>query len=372
VLDFPSWAVATAPYRAVGGSVPRVTDTPARAPTATASTATAPLRLRTREVREAEEQEQLSPIATKARDSRGRDRTEPGDDHRTAFERDRDRILHSKAFRRLKHKTQVFLNPEGDHFVTRLTHTLAVAQVGRAIASSLALNGPLTEAICLGHDIGHAPFGHTGEEALTPYVEGEWQHAIHGVRVVELLEPLNLTRETRDGISQSSWKNDPPPFTAEGWVCRYADRIAYLAHDVEDAVRGGVIAPTDVPTRFRDAFGPPGPAWIDTMVRQVVTDSLEAGRITMDPVAFTTMDELRDWMFDHVYLRAEARAHSARAVRVIRDLVEWFADHPDRIPDAYRLPGSSHLQAAVDHVAGMSDRHALRLHDERFRPAGLY
>jgi dGTPase len=347
----------------LGGSVRRVTTTPATS---------SPLRLRTRSVREEEERDRLSPIATCAADTRGRDRDEAPDDHRTAFERDRDRILHSKAFRRLKHKTQVFLNPEGDHFVTRLTHTLAVAQVGRAIAATLALNEPLTEAICLGHDIGHAPFGHTGEEALTPYVEGEWQHAIHGVRVVEVLEPLNLTLETRDGISQSSWRNDPPPITSEGWVCRYADRIAYLAHDVEDAIRAGVIAPIDVPARFRTAFGPPGPAWIDAMVRQVVEDSLVAGRVTMDGDAFAAMDALRDWMFERVYLRDEARAHSARAVRVIRDLVEWFAAHPEAIPAAYRLPSSSDLQAAVDHVAGMSDRHALRLHDERFRPAGLY
>jgi dGTPase len=330
------------------------------------------LRSRTREVREREERERLSSIATCAADTRGRDRDEPPDEHRTAFERDRDRILHSKAFRRLKHKTQVFLNPEGDHFVTRLTHTLAVAQVGRSIAAALALNEPLTEAICLGHDIGHAPFGHTGEEALTPYVDGEWQHAIHGVRVVEVLEPLNLTVETRDGISQSSWRNDPPPITAEGWVCRYADRIAYLAHDVEDAIRAGVITASDVPVRFRDAFGPPGPAWIDAMIHKVVQDSLTAGHVTMDGEAFATMDALRDWMFERVYLRDEARAHSARAVRVIRDLVEWFAANPAAIPDAYRLPTSSDLQAAVDHVAGMSDRHALRLHDERFRPAGLY
>jgi dGTPase len=345
---------------------------PRPAPDLVAAGAPAAIRHRTRAVREAEERRYLSAAATRSEDTRGRDVAEPEDDHRTAFEHDRDRILHSKAFRRLKHKTQVFLNPEGDHFVTRLTHTLAVAQVGRAIAATLALNEPLTEAICLGHDIGHAPFGHTGEEALTPYVEGEWQHAIHGVRVVEVLEPLNLTVETRDGISQSSWKNDPPPFTAEGWVCRYADRIAYLAHDVEDAVRAGVIVPDDVPARFRDAFGRPGPAWIDTMVRQVVTDSIAAGHVTMDPAALALMNELRDWMFERVYLRAEARAHSARAVRVIRDLVEWFAEHPDAIPDAYRLPSSSDTQAAVDHVAGMSDRHALRLHDERFRPAGLY
>ncbi len=345
-----------------------MTADPAPAP----ASAPAAVRHRTRAVREAEEHERLSPIATKASATRGRDVPEEPDPYRTAFERDRDRILHSKAFRRLKHKTQVFLNPDGDHFVTRLTHTLAVAQVGRAIASSLALNEPLTEAICLGHDIGHAPFGHTGEEALTPYVEGEWQHAIHGVRVVEKLEPLNLTVETRDGISQSSWKNDPPPVTAEGWVCRYADRIAYLAHDVEDAVRAGVLVPTDVPVHFRDAFGPPGPAWIDTLVHQVVEDSLAAGRVTMDPGALASMNQLRDWMFERVYLRDEARAHSTRAVRVIRDLVEWYAARPEVIPGAYRLVDSSDLQAAVDYVAGMSDKYAMRMHDERFRPAGLY
>jgi dGTPase len=331
-----------------------------------------PLLLRTREVREREERERLAPLATCAADSRGRDVPEPEDPYRTAFERDRDRILHCKAFRRLKHKTQVFLNPDGDHFVTRLTHTLQVAQVGRSIAAALGLNEVLTEAICLGHDIGHAPFGHTGEAALTPYVEGEWQHAIHGVRVVEVLEPLNLTWEVRDGIRQSSWRNDPPPVTAEGWVCRYADRIAYLAHDAEDAMRAGVMAAEDVPARLRGAFGAPGRAWIDTMVRMVVEDSIRAGRVTMAPEHLATMHELRAWMFDHVYLRPEAIAHSDRAVRVIQDLVEWFASRPTLVPEAYRLPDSSPLQAAVDYVAGMSDKYAMRLHDQRFRPAGLY
>jgi dGTPase len=327
---------------------------------------------RTREVREAEERERLAPAATRAADSRGRERPEPEDPDRTAFERDRDRILHSKAFRRLKHKTQVFLNPDGDHFVTRLTHTLQVAQVGRAIAASLGLNEPLTEAVCLGHDIGHAPFGHTGETALTPYVEGEWQHAIHGVRVVTVLEPLNLTWEVRDGIRQSSWKNDPPPATPEGWVCRFADRIAYLAHDAQDAVRAGVLAPDTVPARFRAVFGEPGRDWIDTMVHAVVDASVAAGHVTMGAGELELMHELRDWMFEHVYLRPEAMAQGERAVRVIRDLVEHFAAHADEIPDAYRLPGSSDLQAAVDHVAGMSDRFAIRVHDELFRPAGLY
>jgi dGTPase len=327
---------------------------------------------RTREVREQEERERLAPLATCAADSKGRDHPEPEDPYRTVFERDRDRILHSKAFRRLKHKTQVFLNPDGDHFVTRLTHTLQVAQVGRSIASTLGLSEVLTEAICLGHDIGHAPFGHTGEAALTPYVDGEWQHAIHGVRVVERLEPLNLTWEVRDGIRQSSWRNDPPPATPEGWVCRYADRIAYLAHDAQDAIRAGVMEPDDVPSRLRAVFGPPGRAWIDAMVRMVVEASVAAGHVSMAPDRLEAMHELRAWMFDHVYLRPQAVAHSDRAVRVIQDLVEWFAARPSLVPEAYRLSDSTPMQAAVDYVAGMSDKYAMRLHDERFRPAGLY
>jgi dGTPase len=333
---------------------------------------TEPLLHRTRELREADEDARLAPLATRAAASRGREHAEPEDPYRTAFERDRDRILHSKAFRRLKHKTQVFLNPDGDHFVTRLTHTLQVAQVGRSIAAALGLNEPLTEAICLGHDIGHAPFGHTGEAALTPYVEGEWQHAIYGVRVVSVLEPLNLTWEVRDGIRQSSWRNDPPPETPEGWVCRFADRIAYLAHDVEDAMRAGVLEPDDVPRRFRERFGAPGRDWIESMVTLVVDASIREGRVTMADEPLHAMHELRAWMFDRVYLRPEARAQADRAVRVIQDLVEWFAAHPARIPDLDRVPGRSDLEAAVDFVAGMSDKYAIRVHDELFRPAGLY
>jgi len=330
------------------------------------------VRRRTREVREAEEDELLSAIAARSRRARPRDLAEPDDPYRTAYERDRDRILHSKAFRRLKHKTQVFLNPDGDHFVTRLTHTLQVAQVGRSIANALALNEPLTEAICLGHDVGHAPFGHTGEDALSPLLAGGWQHAIHGVRIVEVLEPLNLTPEVREGIRQSSWRNDPPPTTAEGMVCRFADRIAYLAHDAQDAQRAGVLDPADLPTHLTDRFGPPGRAWIETMLSLLVDASVDAGAVTMRDDDLDAMHELRSWMFDHVYLRAEARAQSERGVRVIQDLVGHYRVHPEEIPAAYRLPGSSEVQAAVDYVAGMTDRYAIRAHDQRFRPAGLY
>lgn len=266
----------------------------------------------------------------------------------------------------------MFLNPDGDHFVTRLTHTLQVAQVGRSIALGLGLNEALTEAICLGHDIGHAPFGHTGEDALSPYVEGGWQHAIHGVRVVEVLEPINLTWEVRDGIRQSSWRNDPPPSTPEGWVCRFADRIAYLAHDAEDAIRAGVLRPDEFPQQFQATFGPPGRAWIDTMVTAIIDASADAGSVTMNPQLLEAMHQLRDWMFEHVYLRPAALEQSARAVRVIQDLVERYEARPDEIPAAYRRHDSTPLQQAIDYVAGMSDKFAIRLHDQHFRPAGLY
>ncbi len=335
-------------------------------------TTTPPLRRRTRGVREQEEAERLSPIAARSAQARPREVTEPEDPYRTAFERDRDRVLHAKAFRRLKHKTQVFLNPDGDHFVTRLSHTLQVAQVGRAIANALALNEALTEAICLAHDIGHAPFGHTGEDALSPLLEEGWQHAIHGVRIVEVLEPLNLTPEVRDGISQSSWRNDPPPFTAEGMVCRFADRIAYLAHDAQDAQRAGVLDPTDLPDHLVARFGPPGRRWIESMITLLVDASVETGEVAMREDDLAAMHELRTWMFENVYLRPAARAQGARGVKVIQDLVTWYEAHPDEVPDTYRVAGASDLRAAVDYVAGMTDRYAIRAHDERFRPAGLY
>ena len=211
----------------------------------------APFRFTDRAAREAAE-EQLAPAATRSARSRGRARPEAEDPLRTAFERDRDRILHAKAFRRLKHKTQVFLNPDGDHFVTRLTHTLQVTQVARSLARALGLNETLAEAIALGHDVGHSPFGHLGEDALEPYVPGGWHHAAQGVRIVEVLEHLNLTWEVRDGIRAHSWKIDPPPATREAECVRYADRIGYLSHDALDAIRAGVLRPDDLPARARE------------------------------------------------------------------------------------------------------------------------
>ncbi len=326
------------------------------------------LRLRKREERERLEHELLSPAATKADQSKGREEDEEPDEYRTAFERDRDRIIHSKAFRRLKHKTQVFLNPEGDHYVTRLTHTLQVTQVGRAMAVALGLNHTLTEAICLAHDVGHSPFGHTGEDALSPYVEGDWLHASHGVRTLSLLEPLNLTAEVLDGIRAHSWRIDPPPETPEGMLCRFADRIAYLTHDVADALRAGVLEYHEIPTRALTHFGATAREWIDSMITSVIETSAREGTVTMDPEDLEVMNDLRDFMFERVYLSPSMSAEKERAIKVIRDLVEYFAAHPGEVPDSYTVPEADPLTRAIDYVAGMTDRYALRTHDRLFRP----
>ena len=318
---------------------------------------------RTRQEAERRERDLLSPAATRSTASRGRNLPEEPDPYRTAFERDRDRILHSKAFRRLKHKTQVFINPDGDHFVTRLTHTLQVTQIGRSIAVTLGLNEALTEAICLGHDAGHAPFGHIGEDALTPYVAGEWHHAAQSVRVFEVLEPLNLTWEVRDGVRAHSWKIDPPPATPEGTVCRFADRIAYLTHDVDDAVRAGVIRYGDLPAGAIDAFGDPGSEWIGSMIEAVATESVRTGEVSMGAHLLDAMNVLRDFMFERVYLRSEVDAQRDEAITVIRDLVDHYVSHPDEVPDSYRHHGADDVTAAIDYVSGMTDRFAIKEHD---------
>lgn len=323
---------------------------------------------RTRQEAERREHDLLSPAATRSAASRGRNLPEDPDPYRTVFERDRDRILHSKAFRRLKHKTQVFINPDGDHFVTRLTHTLQVTQIGRSLAVTLGLNEPLTEAICLGHDVGHSPFGHIGEEALTPYVAGEWHHAAQSVRVFEVLEPLNLTWEVRDGIRAHSWKIDPPPGTPEGMVCRFADRIAYLTHDVDDAVRAGVIRYRDLPREAIEAFGEPGSEWIGSMIEAVATESERVGTVSMEPGQLDAMNLLRDFMFERVYLRAGVEDQRDQVIGVIRDLVDHYAAHPDQVPDSYRHHGADPITMAIDYVSGMTDRFALREHEELAAP----
>ena len=328
-----------------------------------------PFRFTDRAAREHAE-EGLAPAAVRSTRSRGRAQPEPEDPLRTAFERDRDRILHAKAFRRLKHKTQVFLNPDGDHFVTRLTHTLQVNQVARSLARALGLNERLAEAIALGHDLGHSPFGHIGEDAFDPYVPGGWHHAAQGVRIAEVLEQLNLTEEVRDGIRAHSWKISPPPSTREGECVRYADRIAYLSHDAQDAVRAGVLKPSDLPDGTRATFGEPGGEMVGAMIDAVIVGSLSsensAGVVVMAPDALGAMHELRAFMFERVYESPTAVGQKGVAIDVIRRLVDHHLAHPELIPASYRDAAADPVTQVVDYVSGMSDRFALTMHDRLF------
>jgi dGTPase len=329
--------------------------------------------LRTRETRETEELARLAPAAFRSADTRGRARSEPPDDLRTAFERDRDRILHSKAFRRLKHKTQVFIDPEGDHYVTRLTHTLQVTQIARALAAALSLNESLAEAIALGHDVGHSPFGHTGEEALSPYFPGTggWHHAAQSVRIFEVLEDLNLTWEVRDGIRAHSWKIHPPPTTQEAMCVRYADRIAYLTHDALDAIRAGLLRMSDLPSAIGGRFGGVGSSWIGGMIRAVVDNSLDVGEVRMDEASLSVMHELRDFMFERIYLGPEQRRRHTEAIGVIRRLVDHHLVHPDEIPSSYRDSQADLVTQVADYVAGMTDRFAIATHERLFGDPGM-
>ena len=326
------------------------------------------LRRRDRQAREAEE-DKLSRSATRSAQSRGRERPEDPDEFRTAFERDRDRIIHSKAFRRLKHKTQVFLNPEGDHYVTRLTHTMQVTQVARSLAAALSLNEALAEAIALGHDVGHSPFGHTGEDALSPYfAPAEWHHAAQSVRIFEVLEGSNLTWEVRDGIRAHSWRIDPPPATPEAFCVRFADRIAYLAHDALDAIRARVLLPEALPRSAIERFGEPGRDWIGSMIDAVVNESLLTGAVRMDAPTLDVMTELRDFMFEHVYQSEEQSRQQRRAIGIVRDLMDWHLERPHEIPATYRQAEAPVVVQAADYIAGMTDRFALATHDRLFRP----
>jgi dGTPase len=326
---------------------------------------------RDRAAREAAE-ERLAPAAMRSSASRGRARPEAPDAFRTAYERDRDRIIHSKAFRRLKHKTQVFLHPDGDHFITRLTHTLQVAQIARALAAALTLNEPLAEAIGLGHDVGHTPFGHTGEEALSPYFPpGGWHHAAQSVRIYEVLEDLNLTWEVRDGIRAHSWRIEPPPTTAEAVCVRYADRIAYLSHDALDAVRAGVLTPDQLPAAALERFGQPGSGWVAEMIEAVIDHSLATGAVGMDEATLAVMNELREFMFDRVYESGDQRSEQERAITVIRTLMDHHLEHPDLIPSSYREHEAPLVTQAADYVAGMTDRYALSAYRAISGEAGL-
>lgn len=321
---------------------------------------------RDRSIRQ-DEETRLSPAATRSKASRGRRREEPDDPERTCCEVDRDRILHSKAFRRLKHKTQVVINPEGDHYVTRLTHAVQVTQVARALAAALSLNEALAEAIGLGHDVGHTPFGHAGEEVLGAVIPG-WQHGAQGVRIFDTLEPANLVWEVRDGIRAHTWRVEPAPATAEAVCVRWADRIAYLTHDARDAIRAGMLSPSDLPDSVLARLGAPSGAWIGRLLRAVVDHTVATDRLGMDAGTAGVMDELRTFMFERVYLSATLAHHKDAAMAVTRRLVEYHLDHPGAIPDSYREHHADVVRQVADYVAGMTDRYALAVHERRIGP----
>lgn len=319
---------------------------------------------RTRAERQRLEHRLLAPEATKSDQSRGREISEDPDPFRTPFERDRDRIVHSNTFRRLKHKTQVFMLPEGDHYVTRLTHTVSVTQIGRSLAVALGLNEVLTEAICLAHDVGHSPFGHTGEDALARFLPEGWLHSEQGVRNLSVLEPRNLSWEVLDGIRAHSWKIDPPPATPEGWLCRFADRIAYLAHDAADAIRSDILVWSDFPTQVRARLGDHGREWINQLITAVIDHSARTGQVGLDPATLEVMHTLREFMFERVYHRPAAEEQRLLAEQVVSFLVEYYRDNRDQIPEAYRDNPDDTLQASIDYVAGMTDRFALSRYRE--------
>jgi dGTPase len=326
-----------------------------------------------RERTERIERETLSPHATLSSASKGREREEPQDPLRTCFQRDRDRIVHCKAFRRLKHKTQVFLAPEGDHYRVRLTHTLEVSQIARTAARALRLNEDLTEAVALGHDLGHTPFGHLGEQALTPFLGRPFRHNEQSLRIVDHLEHdgegLNLTWEVRDGILNHPWSM-PEPTTPEGRVVRIADRVAYVNHDVDDAVRAGVLGPDELPRGPIEVLGSTHAERINTLVTDLVEQSEGGPDIRLSEPISRALDELRDFLFEHVYLRDEARSEQDKAIALVRTLFAYYLDHPEAVPAEYhRAPGDLPTRIA-DYIAGMTDRYALRMYEEIFLPQG--
>lgn len=324
-----------------------------------------------RERIEQAEHTQLSAFAALAENSRGRERPQQPCPMRTCYQRDRDRILHCKAFRRLMHKTQVFLSPESDHYRTRLTHTLEVSQIARTIARGLRLNEDLTEAIALGHDLGHTPFGHAGERTLRRISPFGFSHAGQSVRVAQKLENggrgLNLCYETLDGFLCHG-SESPPACTLEGRVVRYADKIAYLNHDVEDAVRAGIIGPGELPWNVLYTLGRTKSQRITTLVESIIACSGED--IGMEERVRAAYGELRAFMFESVYQNSEAKKEEGKAEGIVEQLYQYFIAHPGRLPEEYRqiCGQEGEARAACDYISGMSDRYAVSLFEELFIP----
>ena len=328
-----------------------------------------------RERIEQQEHEILSPLASFADRSRGRANPEPERDSRTCFQRDTDRIIHSKAFRRLMHKTQVFLQPEGDHYRTRMTHTLEVSRIARSIAVGLRLNEDLTEAIAMGHDLGHTPFGHAGEIALSEVTGKPFLHNEQSLRVVDLLEKdgqgLNLTYETRMGILGHSWSAPAPDFM-EGHVIRFADRIAYINHDIDDAMRAGILNESDIPTEISGVLGHSHSERINTLVEELITQTGVSNTLRMRPKVAQAMDELRSFMFERVYRNPIAKGEESKARDILKSLYEYYMRHPDQLPENFRpqLDFDGIERVVCDYIACMTDKYAIYQYERIFIPSG--
>ena len=327
-----------------------------------------------REQTQEREENSLSPYACRSAQTRGRQRPEEECSVRTPFQRDVDRIVYCKAFRRLKHKTQVFLQPEGDHYRTRMTHTLEVNRIARTIARALSLNEDLTEAIALGHDLGHTPFGHAGERALNDLMPGGFAHYQQSVRVVERLEKngegLNLTWEVRNGILCHT--KGQPAATLEGQVVRLADHIAYINHDIEDALRGGVIYPMDIPLEISEVLGFTHGHRIDALVRDAIQASMGQPSICQSPEVGEAMQALKEFMFANVYTNSMAKGEEGKAQDMLRMLFEYYQREPDELPDDFQsIRAEEGIDRAVcDYIAGMTDPFAVERFKELFIPVG--
>ena len=322
---------------------------------------------------EQREKECLSLYATLSINTRGRETPEEPCDIRPVFQRDRDRILHCKAFRRLKQKTQVFLLPKGDHYRTRLTHTLEVSQNARTIAKALRLNEDLAEAISLGHDLGHTPFGHAGERALNDVCPGGFRHNEQSVRVVEYLEKdgrgLNLTWEVRDGILNHQTAGSPS--TLEGQIVRLSDKIAYINHDIDDAIRGGIISEEDIPKELRNTLGKNVRERLNRLIHDVITNSMDQPSIRMSDEIGQAMADLRKYMFVNVYQNPQAKGEETKAVQMVEKLYLYYEDRIELLPEHNRKRielGDSEEQAVCDYIAGMTDTYAVKKFEDIFVP----
>lgn len=336
--------------------------------------------MRTRQDYEIIEDKYLSRYARRSLHSLGRKYVESEDSFRTCFQRDRDRILHSKAFRRLKHKTQVYISPEGDHYRTRLTHTLEVSQIARTIGRALQLNEDLIEAIALGHDLGHTPFGHTGEGVLNKLSSTGFKHFNQSVRVIDFLESkpgrigLNLTSEVIDGIANHT--GDHLPFTLEGKVIKFADRIAYINHDIDDSIRAGILSEAQIPIYLRMRLGQTGSERISTLVSDLIRSSADKDDVLMSSEVEEDMLTLRSFMFDAVYLNPTVKRESDRAAFVMGSIFEYYMKYPGRLPQSHLdlyANSSEHIndtveQKVIDYIAGMTDRYVLHHFDDLFMP----